>query len=143
MYLLLVYNKQHYICRFQVVKYDPPFITIIRSSVNTALTPELIVTVCLCGCRATHGTQSLSREEIIKHYGPKREWKHFNNLNTTFTRSGKHTHTLNWPLIPWPENHYTIRCGCSLTRIITITTYLKDCIWHILLFSLLFAIALL
>uniref|UniRef100_A0A0E9ULY9 Uncharacterized protein n=1 Tax=Anguilla anguilla TaxID=7936 RepID=A0A0E9ULY9_ANGAN len=27
--------------------------------------------------RATHGTNDLSTEEIIKHYGPKREWKHF------------------------------------------------------------------
>uniref|UniRef100_W5K8U4 5'-nucleotidase domain-containing protein 1 n=1 Tax=Astyanax mexicanus TaxID=7994 RepID=W5K8U4_ASTMX len=40
--------------------------------------------------RATHGTQDLSPEEIIKHYGPKREWKHFNSLNTTFTRSAKY-----------------------------------------------------
>ncbi|XP_013999684.1 5-nucleotidase domain-containing protein 1 isoform X1 [Salmo salar] len=37
--------------------------------------------------RATHGTNNLRTEEIIKHYGPKREWKHFNSLNTTFTRS--------------------------------------------------------
>lgn len=40
--------------------------------------------------RATHGTSHLSTEEIIKHYGPKREWKHFNSLNTSFTRSGIH-----------------------------------------------------
>ncbi|KAI5625508.1 5'-nucleotidase domain-containing protein 1, partial [Silurus asotus] len=40
--------------------------------------------------RATHGTRNLSTEEIVKHYGPKREWKHFNNLNTTFTRSAKY-----------------------------------------------------
>uniref|UniRef100_A0A3Q1FRL5 Uncharacterized protein n=1 Tax=Acanthochromis polyacanthus TaxID=80966 RepID=A0A3Q1FRL5_9TELE len=39
--------------------------------------------------RATHGTNDLSTEEIIKHYGPKREWKHFNSLNTSFTRSGE------------------------------------------------------
>ncbi|CAF93489.1 unnamed protein product, partial [Tetraodon nigroviridis] len=39
--------------------------------------------------RATHGTSELSTEEIIKHYGSKREWKHFNNLNTSFTRSGR------------------------------------------------------
>ncbi|XP_062857569.1 5'-nucleotidase domain-containing protein 1 [Trichomycterus rosablanca] len=37
--------------------------------------------------RATHGSRNLSEEEIIKQYGPKREWKHFNNLNTTFNRS--------------------------------------------------------
>ncbi|XP_077367108.1 5'-nucleotidase domain-containing protein 1 isoform X2 [Festucalex cinctus] len=37
--------------------------------------------------RATHGTTDLSTEEIIKHYGPKREWKHFNSLNTSFARS--------------------------------------------------------
>lgn len=41
-----------------------------------------------CLIRATHGTHDLSTEEIIKHYGPKREWKHFNSLNTSFTRSG-------------------------------------------------------
>ncbi|CAB1418329.1 unnamed protein product, partial [Pleuronectes platessa] len=40
--------------------------------------------------RATHGTNDLSIEEIIKHYGPKREWKHFNSLNTSFTRSAKY-----------------------------------------------------
>uniref|UniRef100_A0A674NC79 5'-nucleotidase domain-containing protein 1 n=1 Tax=Takifugu rubripes TaxID=31033 RepID=A0A674NC79_TAKRU len=40
--------------------------------------------------RATHGTSELSTEEIIKHYGSKREWKHFNNLNTSFTRSAKY-----------------------------------------------------
>ncbi|XP_035534972.1 5'-nucleotidase domain-containing protein 1 [Morone saxatilis] len=40
--------------------------------------------------RATHGTNDLSTEEIIKHYGPKREWKHFNSLNTSFTRSAKY-----------------------------------------------------
>uniref|UniRef100_A0A8C8FKA5 5'-nucleotidase domain-containing protein 1 n=1 Tax=Oncorhynchus tshawytscha TaxID=74940 RepID=A0A8C8FKA5_ONCTS len=40
--------------------------------------------------RATHGTNNLRTEEIIKHYGPKREWKHFNSLNTTFTRSTKY-----------------------------------------------------
>lgn len=39
--------------------------------------------------RATHGTMELGTEEIIKHYGSKREWKHFNNLNTSFTRSGR------------------------------------------------------
>lgn len=38
--------------------------------------------------RATHGTNDLSTEEIIKHYGPKREWKHFNSLNTSLSRSG-------------------------------------------------------
>lgn len=38
---------------------------------------------------ATHGTNELSTEELIKHYGPKREWKHFNSLNTSFTRSGR------------------------------------------------------
>uniref|UniRef100_A0A7N9B208 5'-nucleotidase domain-containing protein 1 n=1 Tax=Mastacembelus armatus TaxID=205130 RepID=A0A7N9B208_9TELE len=40
--------------------------------------------------RVTHGTINLSTEEIIKHYGPKREWKHFNSLNTSFTRSAKY-----------------------------------------------------
>lgn len=40
--------------------------------------------------RATHGSNDLSTEEIIKHYGPKREWKHFNSLNTSFTRSAKY-----------------------------------------------------
>ncbi|XP_061667715.1 5'-nucleotidase domain-containing protein 1 isoform X2 [Syngnathoides biaculeatus] len=40
--------------------------------------------------RATHGTTDLSTEEIIKHYGPKREWKHFNSLNTSFARSAKY-----------------------------------------------------
>lgn len=40
--------------------------------------------------RATHGSNELSAEEIIKHYGPKREWKHFNSLNTSFTRSAKY-----------------------------------------------------
>ncbi|TNN85374.1 5'-nucleotidase domain-containing protein 1 [Liparis tanakae] len=40
--------------------------------------------------RATHGTNDLSTEDIIKHYGPKREWKHFNSLNTSFTRSAKY-----------------------------------------------------
>ncbi|KAJ4929163.1 hypothetical protein JOQ06_004782 [Pogonophryne albipinna] len=40
--------------------------------------------------RATHGTNDLSAEDIIKHYGPKREWGHFNSLNTTFTRSAKY-----------------------------------------------------
>ncbi|CAL8311662.1 unnamed protein product [Lota lota] len=37
--------------------------------------------------RATHGTKDLSAEEILRHYGPKREWKHFESLNTSFTRS--------------------------------------------------------
>uniref|UniRef100_A0AAY4BGY9 5'-nucleotidase domain-containing protein 1 n=1 Tax=Denticeps clupeoides TaxID=299321 RepID=A0AAY4BGY9_9TELE len=40
--------------------------------------------------RATHGTHNLSTEEIMKHYGPKREWKHFNSLNTSYTRSAKY-----------------------------------------------------
>ncbi|KAA8583248.1 hypothetical protein FQN60_015794, partial [Etheostoma spectabile] len=40
--------------------------------------------------RATHGSVDLSPEDIIKHYGPKREWKHFNSLNTSFTRSAKY-----------------------------------------------------
>ncbi|XP_026886542.2 5'-nucleotidase domain-containing protein 1 [Electrophorus electricus] len=40
--------------------------------------------------RATHGTCDLSTEELLKHYGPKREWRHFNSLNTTFTRSAKY-----------------------------------------------------
>uniref|UniRef100_A0AAX7V922 5'-nucleotidase domain-containing protein 1 n=1 Tax=Astatotilapia calliptera TaxID=8154 RepID=A0AAX7V922_ASTCA len=40
--------------------------------------------------RATHGTSDLSTEEIIKHYGPKREWNHFNSLSTSFTRSSKY-----------------------------------------------------
>ncbi|XP_015254163.1 PREDICTED: 5'-nucleotidase domain-containing protein 1 [Cyprinodon variegatus] len=40
--------------------------------------------------RATHGTNNLSTEEIIKHYGPQREWKHFDSLNTSFTRSAKY-----------------------------------------------------
>ena len=39
--------------------------------------------------RVTHGTSELSTDEIIKHYGSQREWKHFNNLNTSFTRSGR------------------------------------------------------
>ena len=38
--------------------------------------------------RATHGTKDLSAEEILQHYGPRREWKHFQSLNTSFTRSG-------------------------------------------------------
>ncbi|XP_029109581.1 5'-nucleotidase domain-containing protein 1 isoform X2 [Scleropages formosus] len=40
--------------------------------------------------RASHGTRHLSTEEIIKHYGPKREWKHFESLNTSYTRSAKY-----------------------------------------------------
>ncbi|ROL08869.1 5'-nucleotidase domain-containing protein 1 [Anabarilius grahami] len=40
--------------------------------------------------RATHGTKNLSTDDIIKHYGPKREWKHFNSLNTLYTRSAKY-----------------------------------------------------
>ncbi|XP_069052372.1 5'-nucleotidase domain-containing protein 1 [Lepisosteus oculatus] len=40
--------------------------------------------------RATHGTKSLSAEDIIKHYGEKKEWKHFNSLNSSFTRSAKY-----------------------------------------------------
>uniref|UniRef100_A0A672SYG9 5'-nucleotidase domain-containing protein 1 n=1 Tax=Sinocyclocheilus grahami TaxID=75366 RepID=A0A672SYG9_SINGR len=40
--------------------------------------------------RATHGTKNLSTDDIIKHYGPKREWKHFNSLNTSYTRSAKY-----------------------------------------------------
>ncbi|KAL0967333.1 hypothetical protein UPYG_G00250940 [Umbra pygmaea] len=40
--------------------------------------------------RATHGTNNLSTEEIIKHYSPEREWKYFNSLNTSFTRSTKY-----------------------------------------------------
>nr|XP_057924419.1 5'-nucleotidase domain-containing protein 1 [Doryrhamphus excisus] len=40
--------------------------------------------------RATHGTTELSTEEIIKHYGPAREWKHFNSLNTSFAKSAKY-----------------------------------------------------
>uniref|UniRef100_A0A3B3Q1L2 5'-nucleotidase domain-containing protein 1 n=1 Tax=Paramormyrops kingsleyae TaxID=1676925 RepID=A0A3B3Q1L2_9TELE len=39
---------------------------------------------------ASHGTTCLSTEEIIKHYGPKREWKHFDSLNTSYTRSAKY-----------------------------------------------------
>uniref|UniRef100_A0A8C2F6G7 5'-nucleotidase domain-containing protein 1 n=1 Tax=Cyprinus carpio TaxID=7962 RepID=A0A8C2F6G7_CYPCA len=40
--------------------------------------------------RATHGSKNLSTDDIIKHYGPKREWKHFNSLNTSYTRSAKY-----------------------------------------------------
>ncbi|XP_062407103.1 5'-nucleotidase domain-containing protein 1 [Sardina pilchardus] len=40
--------------------------------------------------RATHGTHDLSTEDLLKHYGPKREWKHFNSLNTSYTRSAKY-----------------------------------------------------
>uniref|UniRef100_A0A674D9C6 5'-nucleotidase domain-containing protein 1 n=1 Tax=Salmo trutta TaxID=8032 RepID=A0A674D9C6_SALTR len=40
--------------------------------------------------RATHGTNNLRTEEIIKHYGSKREWKNFNSLNTSFTKSTKY-----------------------------------------------------
>ncbi|XP_037541993.1 5'-nucleotidase domain-containing protein 1 [Nematolebias whitei] len=40
--------------------------------------------------RASHGTVDLSIDEITKHYGLKREWKHFNSLNTSFTRSAKY-----------------------------------------------------
>uniref|UniRef100_A0A8C4RQG9 5'-nucleotidase domain containing 1 n=1 Tax=Erpetoichthys calabaricus TaxID=27687 RepID=A0A8C4RQG9_ERPCA len=35
--------------------------------------------------RATHGTKNLSTNEIVQHYGKERKWKHFNNLNGTFT----------------------------------------------------------
>ncbi|XP_048842339.1 5'-nucleotidase domain-containing protein 1 [Brienomyrus brachyistius] len=40
--------------------------------------------------RASHGTTCLSTEDIIKHYGPKREWRHFDSLNTSYTRSAKY-----------------------------------------------------
>ncbi|XP_063079176.1 5'-nucleotidase domain-containing protein 1 [Engraulis encrasicolus] len=40
--------------------------------------------------RATHGTNELSTEDLLKHYGPKKEWKHFNSLNTSYTRSAKY-----------------------------------------------------
>ncbi|XP_061785499.2 5'-nucleotidase domain-containing protein 1 isoform X2 [Nerophis lumbriciformis] len=40
--------------------------------------------------RATHGTTDLSTDEIIKHYGPERKWKHFNSLNTSFAKSAKY-----------------------------------------------------
>ncbi|XP_028653405.1 5'-nucleotidase domain-containing protein 1 [Erpetoichthys calabaricus] len=40
--------------------------------------------------RATHGTKNLSTNEIVQHYGKERKWKHFNNLNGTFTRSAKY-----------------------------------------------------
>ncbi|XP_051510789.1 5'-nucleotidase domain-containing protein 1-like isoform X1 [Myxocyprinus asiaticus] len=40
--------------------------------------------------RATHGTKTLSPDDITKHYGPKREWKHFHCLNTSYTRSAKY-----------------------------------------------------
>ncbi|XP_066532895.1 5'-nucleotidase domain-containing protein 1 isoform X2 [Hoplias malabaricus] len=40
--------------------------------------------------RATHGTRNLSSEEIVQRYGPGREWRHFSNLNSTFTRSAKY-----------------------------------------------------
>uniref|UniRef100_A0A8C7ZBX1 5'-nucleotidase domain-containing protein 1 n=1 Tax=Oryzias sinensis TaxID=183150 RepID=A0A8C7ZBX1_9TELE len=40
--------------------------------------------------RVTHGTKDLSTEEIIKHYGPKKEWRHFHSLSTSFTRSAKY-----------------------------------------------------
>uniref|UniRef100_A0A8C5CDV7 5'-nucleotidase domain containing 1 n=1 Tax=Gadus morhua TaxID=8049 RepID=A0A8C5CDV7_GADMO len=37
--------------------------------------------------RATHGTRDLTEAEILQHYGPQRQWKHFHSLNTSFTRS--------------------------------------------------------
>lgn len=40
--------------------------------------------------RATHGTRDLSTEELLRHYNPTQEWKHFQSLNTSFTRSAKY-----------------------------------------------------
>lgn len=40
--------------------------------------------------RASHGTKSLSVEEIIELYGQKREWKHFRTISEEFTRSAKY-----------------------------------------------------
>uniref|UniRef100_A0A8C6Q695 5'-nucleotidase domain containing 1 n=1 Tax=Nothobranchius furzeri TaxID=105023 RepID=A0A8C6Q695_NOTFU len=34
--------------------------------------------------RASHGTSDLSTDEIIKHYGPKKEWQHFYICLVTF-----------------------------------------------------------
>uniref|UniRef100_A0A672I0A3 5'-nucleotidase domain-containing protein 1 n=1 Tax=Salarias fasciatus TaxID=181472 RepID=A0A672I0A3_SALFA len=50
--------------------------------------------------RATHGTHDLSTEDILKHYGPKREWKHFTSLNTSFTRSAKYYYYDNYFDLP-------------------------------------------
>ncbi|XP_041420528.1 5'-nucleotidase domain-containing protein 1 isoform X3 [Xenopus laevis] len=40
--------------------------------------------------RATHGTKSMTGEEIEEVYGEKREWKNFNTINGTYTRSAKY-----------------------------------------------------
>ncbi|XP_069463967.1 5'-nucleotidase domain-containing protein 1 [Ambystoma mexicanum] len=40
--------------------------------------------------RASHGTESLSTEEIFKLYGQKREWKHFKTISEAFARSAKY-----------------------------------------------------
>ncbi|OCT80345.1 hypothetical protein XELAEV_180271521mg, partial [Xenopus laevis] len=37
--------------------------------------------------RATHGTKSMTGEEIAEVYGEKREWKHFNAINGSYARS--------------------------------------------------------
>ncbi|XP_040925434.1 5'-nucleotidase domain-containing protein 1 isoform X3 [Betta splendens] len=63
-----------------------PELAIVLSDIKSKLIKSFI----LCLIRATHGTTDLSTEEILKFYGPNREWKHFNSLNTSFTRSAKY-----------------------------------------------------
>ncbi|XP_078504933.1 5'-nucleotidase domain-containing protein 1 [Lissotriton helveticus] len=40
--------------------------------------------------RASHGTKSLSLDEIVELYGQKREWKHFKTISEEFARSAKY-----------------------------------------------------
>ncbi|KAM4693666.1 5'-nucleotidase domain-containing protein 1 [Discoglossus pictus] len=40
--------------------------------------------------RASHGTKSMSSEEIEEVYGENREWKHFKAINGTYARSAKY-----------------------------------------------------
>uniref|UniRef100_A0A8C5DRT7 5'-nucleotidase domain-containing protein 1 n=1 Tax=Gouania willdenowi TaxID=441366 RepID=A0A8C5DRT7_GOUWI len=73
--------------------------------------------------RATHGTKDLSTEEIIKHYGPQREWKHFNSLNSSFTRSAKYYFYDNYFDLPG-----ALLCGRVVDiKITNMLTFL--CVW--------------
>uniref|UniRef100_A0AAV2K6V6 Uncharacterized protein n=1 Tax=Knipowitschia caucasica TaxID=637954 RepID=A0AAV2K6V6_KNICA len=40
--------------------------------------------------RATRGTKDLTPEDLLRLYGPAPEWKHFQSLNSSFTRSAKY-----------------------------------------------------
>ncbi|KAL4649059.1 5'-nucleotidase domain-containing protein 1 [Arapaima gigas] len=80
--------------------------------------------------RASHGTRHLSTEEIIEHYGPRREWKHFESLNTSYTRSAKYYFYDNYFDLPG-----ALLCARVVDMLHKVTTFFahgnhaNNCLW--------------